>query len=288
MPGNSSLPLVSVRGTDNDAMRGPMLGTNRLGRCPYIRQILAAFGTVIGRTRLMRLDAGAEVSPHYDAHYYWHDRVRVHIPVVSDPGVRFRCDGHEAHMAPGEAWILDNRRLHSVVNASAVQRIHLVFDTVGSAAFWDMVDPAAQPPARLIAFDPACDAQFPVERCNLPEVMPPAELAARIAAALDDARPGDGKPIQAEALLRLEQSTTRCLRDWRATWAAHGDNPDGRPAFRALQERLLAGLAELPEDLRLRSNGRRLVRVLMPLYRAALAPGAAGELTDASAAPPQP
>ena len=258
-----------------------MLPTELLRHCPYIRQVLAAFQTVIGRTRLMRLDAGAEVSPHYDAHYYWHDRVRVHIPVVSDPGVRFRCGGHEAYMAPGEAWILDNRRLHSVVNASTVPRIHLVFDTVGSAAFWDLVEQPAQPSARLVAFDPACDALFPVERFNLPEVMPPAELAALIAAALDDARPEDGKPIYAEALLRLEQSTARCLRDWRATWAAHGDHPDGRPAFRALQERLLAGLAELPEDLRVRSNGRRLVRVLTPLYRAALAPGGAGVPTEA-------
>ena len=271
LPGNTSLPLVSAHGEDNDAARGPMQPTPALRDCPYVRQVLASFGTVIGRTRLMRLAAGAEVPGHVDTHYYWHDRVRVHIPVVSDPRVYFLCDGSEVHMAPGEAWVLDNSRKHAVVNGSDLARIHLVFDTVGSAAFWDLLDAANKPvPPRRIPFDPQSDPAITTERCNLPAVMPATELAALVTAALADAELGN--PVHAEALPRFAASARRCLQDWRAAWAAYGEEPEGWAAFGLLQQRLLADLATLPEDLRLRSNGRRLVRVLRPFYQAAFDP----------------
>jgi len=44
-PGNSALPLISVDGDpSNDDVRGAMQPTPHLGRCPYLRQVLAAFG----------------------------------------------------------------------------------------------------------------------------------------------------------------------------------------------------------------------------------------------------
>src|SRR6266545_223548 len=56
-PGNSALPLIAAGGDPrNDAAQGPMRPTPHLGRLPYLRQFLAAFGSVLGRTRLMRLD----------------------------------------------------------------------------------------------------------------------------------------------------------------------------------------------------------------------------------------
>lgn len=53
-PGNSALVLISVNGEINDAIDGPMATTEYLERCPYIRQVLAAFKTVFGCSRLMR------------------------------------------------------------------------------------------------------------------------------------------------------------------------------------------------------------------------------------------
>ena len=69
--GNSALILVSTRGGENDDMRGPMAPNPRLQYCPYLQQVLAAFRTVIGRSRLMRLDPGANVSDHCDIDYEW-------------------------------------------------------------------------------------------------------------------------------------------------------------------------------------------------------------------------
>ena len=38
-------------------------------------------------------------------------------------------------MAAGEAWLFDNWRLHQVENPTDSERIHLVGDTSGNAAF---------------------------------------------------------------------------------------------------------------------------------------------------------
>ena len=60
--GNTALILVSAHGSQNDDMQGPMQPTDKLARCPYIRQIFTSFETVIGRSRLMRLAPRSEAS----------------------------------------------------------------------------------------------------------------------------------------------------------------------------------------------------------------------------------
>ena len=71
--------------------------------------------------------------------YYWRERVRVHVPIVTQPTVRFVCGGEEVNMREGECWIFDTWRMHNVVNDHALPRIHLVADTVGGAGFWQLV-----------------------------------------------------------------------------------------------------------------------------------------------------
>ena len=145
-PGNSALPLIAAGGDPaDDATKGPMRPTPHLARCPYLRQVLASFGAVLGRTRLMRLDGNAEATAHADTNYYWMQRVRIHVPVVTQPEVRFLCGDREVHMAAGEAWIFDTWKVHNVLNPNPTRRIHLVSDSVGSAAFWDLVAAGERP-----------------------------------------------------------------------------------------------------------------------------------------------
>ncbi|HEX6945631.1 MAG TPA: hypothetical protein VF196_05515, partial [Casimicrobiaceae bacterium] len=100
-PGNSALPLIAHGGNpSDDAVAGEMLPTPHLERAPYLRQVLASLGAVIGRSRLMRLDGNAEATMHVDTNYYWADRVRVHIPIVTDPAIEFICADRSLHMAP--------------------------------------------------------------------------------------------------------------------------------------------------------------------------------------------
>ena len=91
--GNSALILVSAGGGKNNDYCGAMQPTEALLNSPYIAQILAQFNTVIGRSRLMRLGPGCVVPPHSDTNYVWRNRIRIHIPIVTDPAVVFSsCD----------------------------------------------------------------------------------------------------------------------------------------------------------------------------------------------------
>ena len=131
--GNDALPIVSANGSvDDDAVDGDMLPTAVLQLLPSLVPVLAAFDTPVGRTRMMRIAPGGEATAHVDLNRYWWDRHRVHIPLRTDPRVEFRCGDDGVHMPAGSAWVFDTWRKHNVVNLSSSERIHLVFDTVGS------------------------------------------------------------------------------------------------------------------------------------------------------------
>ena len=231
-PGNSAVALVAVAGDpQDDSTKGPMRPTPVLASLPYCRAVIAALGAPIGRTRLMRIDGEGEVSAHADTNHYWWEHVRVHVPVLTNPDVTFRCDNASVHMAPGEAWAFDTWRRHRVTNPAADRRIHLVIDTVGSAAFWDLLDGGDG--QRLVAHDGGIVIDF--ENVNQPIVMSPWEHAAHITAVLDELR--DAPDIDLAAVDTLDDAIRPVQQDWRALWSAHGDDPSGWDDFDALRRR---------------------------------------------------
>jgi hypothetical protein len=240
-PGNSALPLIAVDGdADNDDVRGPMQPTPYLDRCPYLRQVLGAFSAVWGRTRLMRIDGNADATPHVDTNYYWAHHARVHVPVVTSENVRFLCGVQSVHMRAGEAWIFDTWSTHNVINSDPPRRIHLVADTVGSAAFWSLVERGRNGDAPAhVAYDPLRAVTIATEAVNHPVVMAPAEQA-ELAALLQASAPDSD---DAEELLR---TITAFRHDWRAAWARFGEARDGWPLY----QQLLQKIAALIEPLR--------------------------------------
>ena len=274
--GNSALILISVAGGDNDDTAGEMAPAPRLAQCPYLRQVLASFHAVIGRTRLMRLSAGAEVKPHADIEYYWRERVRIHVPIVTDPGVRFNCDGTEIHMGAGEAWIFDNWRPHRVINNSGITRIHLVIDTVGSAAFWHLVSrggvPGTSQPthAELVTFDssPAVKS-LTVERVNTSQVASPATVKAVVHDLLADLRSTGTRNAQS---LGLENILFDLANEWQALWAVHGEAVSGYAHYARLLQNTLRTAGQQCGETVLPSNGLRagliLQSYLPPLFGA--------------------
>ena len=287
--GNTAIPLVAVNGNpDDDAVRGPMRPTPFLDRCPYFRQVLASLGTVLGRSRLMRIAGRGEATPHVDTNYYWLHHLRVHVPALTFPEVRFVCEDKDVHMAAGECWIFDTWRLHNVLNPNDRPRIHLVADTVGTAPFWDLVEAAERPfapegrpssLARLVPFDPAAAPELAFESVNFPVVMNPWEQECLLADILEPfARGAEADP---DALDRLQRLLVRHNRAWRGLWAKWGDGPGGHAAFEAARKELDAGLRSFVGRLRL-PNGVDAVEALMqaivrPAVNADLAnPGRAG------------
>lgn len=264
LPGNSAARLIGAGGGETDAYQGQMLPTRWLADMPYLRQVLAGFGVVWSRARLMRLAPGMGVPEHADINYHWHTRVRLHIPVFTQPQVRFHCDGQAVHMAAGEAWIFDNWRRHHVENQASADRIHLVADTTGTAAFWRLA--CGQTPPRgqwpTVAWAPGTDRQLLTECNQRSPVMPAAEvqllvddLRGELTVATDTA---EARTRAARFHLLLESF----VQDWRQLCALHGVAGPAHPDFERLAAAVHAAAKPLADGLVMRTNQASALLVL--------------------------
>jgi len=224
-PGNEAVPLISPGGAITNAISGRMAPTEFMRRCPYIQGILAALGGPWGRSRLMGLGPGAQVPNHVDINYYWRTHLRIHIPVVTNPGVLFHCGGETVHMKPGECWTFDSFRQHRVENRGTERRIHLVVDTVGSERLFDLVEAARQNvPARRLSKDEVAGATPEFERFNAPKVMSPWEVRSHVAYLADHVVPHP-------ALDRVMETLDRFATAWSGLWAQFADTDKGIAAY---------------------------------------------------------
>lgn len=255
--GNSMLPLVAVNGDpDDESFAGAMQPTQYLQRCPYLGQVFASIGATVGRSRLMRLAGQAEVTRHADQGYYWAERVRVHVPIVTQPTVRFECGGVAINMAAGECWIFDTWRQHRVLNDASASRVHLVIDTVGGGRFWDLVGygrphdgPLVAPawaPQRVVP-GTGSPHEFACEVVNVPVVMTPWELNSHFGLLFVDAVPHPN-------LQPLRVLTQRFSRAWQGLWFQYGERPEGHDAFRRLLAGYLAEAKPLAEPVMLNNE----------------------------------
>ncbi len=268
-PGNSAARLISVGGGENDQVAGAMATTPHLAACPYIRQVLGSFGVVWSRSRLMKLAPGAKVPEHADINYHWFSRVRVHVPIQTEPGALFYCGNDVVHMAAGEAWIFDNWRLHRVENGSPRERVHLVADTIGSAPFWQMVEAGMLArPARNVPFASGAAAPLLLERYNVPKVMSPAELEhllSDLAQELADRASPDGAVTP--AVQQFRALLAEFCQDWRQLWLLYADTAEGIPAYEAALAELRTRAAPLARTLRMRTNRLGALMVLQARIR---------------------
>ncbi|MDX1460991.1 MAG: aspartyl/asparaginyl beta-hydroxylase domain-containing protein [Xanthomonadales bacterium] len=258
--GNLSIPLIALDGEFNDAMHGPMKPTPALARCEYIRQIMTEFGEVFGRSRLMRLEPGSTVPPHVDVNYHWFNRVRLHIPITTNPKVLFYCGDRHLHMAAGEAWIFNTWVEHTVENNSDQTRVHLVLDTSGSTRFWALAEKGEWPFAdgrtgaepRFVPYEPSKPSRIRTETYNAPLVQSPGELAHLVRTLRDEVVCSGEAEEQSRAA--FERLWTDFLRDWREVWSEHAMKPSGWPAYRALRARADQEAFSIRPELAIRSG----------------------------------
>jgi hypothetical protein len=273
--GNSSVRLISAEGAENDEVDGVMLPTEHLRGAPYIRQVLASFGVVWSRSRLMRLAPGAGVPPHADINYHWYTRVRMHVPILTRPEVRFSCGDEVVHMAAGEAWLFDNWRQHRVENPTPEERIHLVADTSGSAAFWQFVLASQQAPStdRVHVFEPSLDVTPLTEHATLAPVMHPAEVELLLLDLRSELVAADPSPATESRLTLFNAMLEGFCKDWRQLYLLYGSDPSGWPEFARLRDSLRTAAREHATGLLMRTNRVDAHRVLEGrLLRTALVP----------------
>jgi len=75
------------------------------------------------------LEPGATLHPHRDlTGASMNNRIRFHVPVVTNSGVEFIVNGEKIKMTPGDLWCLDTSYLHSVRNNGVKSRVHIVVE----------------------------------------------------------------------------------------------------------------------------------------------------------------
>ena len=263
MTGNSAVALISRDGGDNDDFEGAMQETPHLRACPAIRQAMGSFGEVFGRSRLMKLAAGAEVSMHVDFNYHWYTRVRIHIPLITNPDVTFYCADQSVHMRAGECWIFNSWRRHRVANESGEDRIHLVIDTAGSSRFWNLVqemqryDPVSDADAiealvKPVPYVEGQETEILTERFNVAPVMSPGEVDALVSDLVRDFEANtDNDPA---VVARYRFMLVGFTKDWREVWHLHGYQQSGWPRYQAAIDAVQSQLDPNPRAIRTASN----------------------------------
>jgi len=86
-------------------------------------------GTII-RAMAAKLLAGGKISPHVDTHPSFHRGHRIHVPITTNPRVRFMIDGRPHQLQVGQAYEVNNQKNHSVMNKGEDDRITFIFDYV--------------------------------------------------------------------------------------------------------------------------------------------------------------
>jgi len=270
--GNSALPVIAANGDpESNAIAGPMRPTPHLLRCPQLMHALSTIGAVWGRSRLMRLSGNAEVTAHVDTNYYWRERMRVHVPIVTQPTVRFICGDAELNMKPGECWIFDTWRLHNVINAAEDERIHLVADTVGGTRFWEHVDRGCSPQVPVAGWRPQAvppaagtPESIEFESVNVPTVMTPWEVRAHVDFLLGDVQPHP-------QVAGTQQLCSLFVRDWHALWSRFGEAREGWPQYRARLDQFAEQLKQYSDRILLRNQAVFLQAATLLIVRVALA-----------------
>lgn len=134
------LPLRSLGGDPERTDPGgpgpqPFAATRWLDQLPYLAEVLDSIPAPLNAVRLMALGPGAVSKAHRDPKYRL-DRgiVRLHIPVLTDPGAVLVLDSAEHCWQPGTCWYGDFSREHLVRNTSQmVTRVHVVIDALLTA-----------------------------------------------------------------------------------------------------------------------------------------------------------
>jgi len=122
LQGNSSNmdPIEPTRGQNYLHVDNNELEYNiNLFDIPYINSIMDEHKLV--RTRLMRMKP--------KACYLWHKDLtqRLHIPIVTNDHCFLLLDSDRIHIpATGEAYVIDTRKMHTALNCSKENRIHIV------------------------------------------------------------------------------------------------------------------------------------------------------------------
>jgi hypothetical protein len=128
-----SVILVFCDGPINDLVVSKENGWDLLADAatPVMHELIGraypAGGTII-RAMAAKLLSRGRIAPHFDSHPTFRHSHRIHVPITTNPRVRFIIDGRPYRMQVGEAYEINNQKTHSVMNSGSEDRITFIFD----------------------------------------------------------------------------------------------------------------------------------------------------------------
>jgi hypothetical protein len=88
-------------------------------------------GTLL-RAMAAKLKSQGRIKPHRDKLRSFHLGHRIHVPITTNSAVRFTIAGKPYQFEVGNAYELNNQKVHSVMNMGKEDRITFIFDYVPS------------------------------------------------------------------------------------------------------------------------------------------------------------
>lgn len=127
IPGNNN-PLESYS-VESWPMWRPLLG-------PVMEAAVKPYGferPLFPKAMLARLAAGGAIDPHTDGAGSNLVTHKIHVPLVTNPGVLFLTGDVWTHLEVGQAYEVNNIIRHGVVNRGDEDRIHFIFEVFEGA-----------------------------------------------------------------------------------------------------------------------------------------------------------
>jgi hypothetical protein len=112
--------------------RFAMIKELKMGAFPWpylVRKVMTCYPKRYKRKQvfLSNVLSGQRLPPHTDGNDDKCEQ-RVHVPLKTNPGCRFTCDGEQFHMEVGKAYEINPTLWHGVENFGSSERIHLMFN----------------------------------------------------------------------------------------------------------------------------------------------------------------
>jgi len=127
-----SLVLLFCQGWPNiEVTKEPAWDSLHEVAIPLMHDIISkhftAGGTII-RAMAARLKSAGNIAPHRDSHPSFVNSHRIHVPITTNPAVRFMINGRPYRFELGKAYEINNQLVHSVMNRGKQDRITFIFD----------------------------------------------------------------------------------------------------------------------------------------------------------------
>ena len=128
-----SIDMILLRGgkkgSADDFVTDDVANSPLLDQMPYIASILAPEGPFGGAhyAFIFRTKPNGITRQHMDDREEWTRTVRIHVPIITNPGAVLLAEGRSKHLEVGEVWTFDNQQIHSVMNGDST-RVHMIFD----------------------------------------------------------------------------------------------------------------------------------------------------------------